>query len=49
MAIVGSGDPFDPATTMGPLAMGRQFERVPGYIEKGKSEGGIEGLDPSSS
>jgi len=33
------GDPFDPATTMGPLAMGRQLERVLGYIEKGKNEG----------
>ena len=33
------GDPFEPDTTMGPLAMARQLERVQGYIEKGKSEG----------
>jgi acyl-CoA reductase-like NAD-dependent aldehyde dehydrogenase len=33
------GDPFDPATHMGPLAMRRQLERVQGYIAKGKAEG----------
>jgi len=33
------GDPQDPATQMGPLAMQRQLERVEGYIAKGKSEG----------
>jgi acyl-CoA reductase-like NAD-dependent aldehyde dehydrogenase len=33
------GDPQDPATQMGPLAMKRQLERVQGYIAKGKSEG----------
>jgi aldehyde dehydrogenase (NAD+) len=33
------GDPFDSATQMGPLAMRRQFERVEGYIRKGKEEG----------
>ena len=33
------GDPQDPATQMGPLAMQRQLERVQGYIAKGKSEG----------
>jgi acyl-CoA reductase-like NAD-dependent aldehyde dehydrogenase len=33
------GDPQDPATQMGPLAMKRQLERVQGYIGKGKSEG----------
>jgi aldehyde dehydrogenase (NAD+) len=33
------GDPFDPATQMGPLAMRRQLERVQGYIAKGKAEG----------
>jgi acyl-CoA reductase-like NAD-dependent aldehyde dehydrogenase len=33
------GDPFDPATQMGPLAMQRQRERVEGYIQKGKAEG----------
>jgi len=35
------GDPFDPATQMGPLAMRRHRDRVEGYIEKGKSEGAI--------
>jgi acyl-CoA reductase-like NAD-dependent aldehyde dehydrogenase len=33
------GDPFDPATEMGPLATRRQQERVEGYIEKGRREG----------
>jgi len=33
------GDPFDPSTQMGPLAMKRQLARVEGYIAKGKSEG----------
>jgi aldehyde dehydrogenase (NAD+) len=33
------GDPFDPASQMGPLAMRRQRDRVLGLIETGKSEG----------
>jgi acyl-CoA reductase-like NAD-dependent aldehyde dehydrogenase len=33
------GDPFDPATQMGPLAMRRQLERVQGYIARGKADG----------
>jgi len=33
------GDPFDPATQMGPLAMRRQRDRVESYIEKGRAEG----------
>lgn len=33
------GDPFDPATGMGPLAMARQRDRVEGYIAKGIDEG----------
>lgn len=33
------GDPFEASTQMGPLAMQRQYERVKGYIEKGKAEG----------
>src|SRR5436305_7041816 len=33
------GDPFDPSTQMGPLAMKRQLARVEGYIAKGKEEG----------
>jgi betaine-aldehyde dehydrogenase len=33
------GDPFDPATTMGPLVARRQRDRVRGYIEAGKAEG----------
>jgi acyl-CoA reductase-like NAD-dependent aldehyde dehydrogenase len=35
------GDPFDPATAMGPLAMKRQLDRVLGYIELGKAEGAV--------
>ena len=35
------GDPMDPETQMGPLAMARQLDRVEGYIEKGKQEGAI--------
>jgi len=33
------GDPFDPATQMGPLATQRQRDRVEGYIAKGLDEG----------
>ncbi|WP_245653832.1 aldehyde dehydrogenase [Novosphingobium rosa] len=33
------GDPWDTATTMGPLSMGRQRDRVLSYIEKGRGEG----------
>jgi len=33
------GDPFDPKSQMGPLAMARQRDRVEGYIAKGKAEG----------
>lgn len=33
------GDPFDPASQMGPLAMSRQRDRVESYIAKGKDEG----------
>ena len=33
------GDPYDPTTRMGPLATGRQRDRVEGYIAKGKAEG----------
>ncbi len=33
------GDPTDPGTQMGPLAMQRQLTRVQGYIAKGKEEG----------
>jgi acyl-CoA reductase-like NAD-dependent aldehyde dehydrogenase len=33
------GDPFEPATTMGPLVAERQRERVESYIAAGKSEG----------
>jgi acyl-CoA reductase-like NAD-dependent aldehyde dehydrogenase len=33
------GDPYDPATQMGPLATSRQRERVEGYIAKGRAEG----------
>lgn len=33
------GDPFDPASQMGPLAMRRQRDRVESYIAKGQAEG----------
>jgi acyl-CoA reductase-like NAD-dependent aldehyde dehydrogenase len=33
------GDPFDPATQMGPLSMARQLDRVQGYIAAGRAEG----------
>lgn len=33
------GDPLDGSTTMGPLAMARQHERVSSYVEVGKAEG----------
>jgi aldehyde dehydrogenase (NAD+) len=33
------GDPFDPATTSGPLINHRQVDRVTGYIAKGSDEG----------
>lgn len=33
------GDPLDPETQMGPLAMRRQLDRVEGYIASGKAEG----------
>ncbi|MGP0030309.1 MAG: aldehyde dehydrogenase [Acidimicrobiales bacterium] len=33
------GDPFDPSSQMGPLAMRRQRDRVEGYIAKGIEEG----------
>ncbi len=33
------GDPFDPATQMGPLTMARQRDRVEGYVAAGRAEG----------
>ena len=33
------GDPFDPESRMGPLAMKRQRDRVEDYIRKGQAEG----------
>jgi acyl-CoA reductase-like NAD-dependent aldehyde dehydrogenase len=39
MRAIRVGDPYDPATQMGPLAMERQLHRVQGYIEKGKAQG----------
>jgi aldehyde dehydrogenase (NAD+) len=35
------GDPRDPATQMGPLAMQRQRERVEGYIAAGRAGGAV--------
>lgn len=39
LAKIKVGDPFDPSTQMGPLALGRQLPRVLDYIEKGKRSG----------
>ncbi|MGE4323342.1 MAG: aldehyde dehydrogenase [Sphingobium sp.] len=33
------GDPFDPETQMGPLAMSRQRDRIEQLVEQGKAEG----------
>ncbi|GAA4881507.1 aldehyde dehydrogenase family protein [Saccharopolyspora cebuensis] len=33
------GDPFDPATTMGPLAFPAHLDRVTGYVDLARSEG----------
>jgi len=33
------GDPNDPASEMGPIAMKRQLERIESYVDKGISEG----------
>jgi aldehyde dehydrogenase (NAD+) len=39
MSALQPGDPYDPASHLGPLAMARQLDRVQGYIAKGKAEG----------
>ncbi len=39
MAKLQPGDPYDAASSFGPLAMERQLERVQGYIAKGQEEG----------
>jgi acyl-CoA reductase-like NAD-dependent aldehyde dehydrogenase len=39
MSAIRVGDPYDPATQMGPLAMERQRARVEHYIGVGKAEG----------
>jgi acyl-CoA reductase-like NAD-dependent aldehyde dehydrogenase len=39
MARIKVGDPLDPSSQMGPLAMQRQLERVQGYVEKGREQG----------
>ncbi|MES2303777.1 MAG: aldehyde dehydrogenase family protein, partial [Pseudomonadota bacterium] len=41
MAKVRVGDPLDPATQMGPLAMERQRDRVEDYIRIGQAEGAM--------
>lgn len=33
------GDPFDPATQLGPLALARQLKTVQGYVAKGLAQG----------
>jgi len=35
------GDPFDPNTTQGPQVDSDQFNKILGYIDKGKSEGAV--------
>jgi aldehyde dehydrogenase (NAD+) len=35
------GDPFDPATTLGPLVSARQRERVLSYVDAGKDQGAV--------
>ena len=39
MKAVRIGEPYDPETQMGPVAMKRQLERIEGYIAKGVAEG----------
>jgi len=39
MAKIKVGDPDDPSTVMGPLAMKRQLERVKGYVASGLEQG----------
>jgi aldehyde dehydrogenase (NAD+) len=39
MAKLRPGDPYDPVSSFGPLAMERQLERVQSYIAKGKQGG----------
>ncbi|WP_351236462.1 aldehyde dehydrogenase [Streptomyces sp. NPDC002133] len=39
LAPLATGDPFDPTTTFGPLAIERQRDRVEGYIRSGLDEG----------
>lgn len=39
LAALTVGDPFDPATDLGPLVAQRQQERVRGYIEDGQRQG----------
>ena len=39
MKAVRIGDPYDPQTQMGPVAMKRQLERIEGYIAKGEADG----------
>jgi aldehyde dehydrogenase (NAD+) len=35
------GDPFDPATSMGPIVSRAQFDKVVGYVELGKHDGTV--------
>jgi acyl-CoA reductase-like NAD-dependent aldehyde dehydrogenase len=39
MSRIKVGDPLDPSSQMGPLAMRRQLERVQGYVAKGREQG----------
>ncbi|MFL9870590.1 aldehyde dehydrogenase family protein [Paraburkholderia megapolitana] len=39
IAAIQSGDPYDPATTIGPMVNRKQYERVQHYIRVGEEEG----------
>jgi aldehyde dehydrogenase (NAD+) len=39
MKTITVGDPYDPATQMGPVAMKRQLDRVEGYVDVARREG----------
>ncbi|WP_070157613.1 aldehyde dehydrogenase [Sphingobium phenoxybenzoativorans] len=39
LELIATGDPYDPASQMGPLAMARQRDKVVGYIDIGQAEG----------
>ncbi|MCP2252770.1 Aldehyde dehydrogenase family protein [Prauserella aidingensis] len=42
------GDPNEPATEMGPVANAAQYEKVSGYLDRAKAEGGVVAPDVPS-